>query len=71
LLSSEIDDIGRFPSAKRFASYFGLVPRLNQSGNHKYYGRITKLGSPYVRWGLVQAAHRLGRMERWATRTMG
>lgn len=61
LLAAEIGDINRFPNAKKFASYFGLVPRLNQSGNHAYYGRITKLGNPHVRWGLVQASHRLVR----------
>lgn len=61
LLASEIGDINRFPSSKKFASYFGLVPRLSQSGNHAYYGRITKLGNPYVRWSLVQACHRLVR----------
>jgi len=61
LLASEIGTIKRFPNSKKFASYFGLVPRLSQSGNHAYYGRITKFGNPYVRWGLVQAAHRLVR----------
>ena len=64
LLVSEIGNIKRFPNAKKFTSYFGLVPRLSQSGNHAYYGRITKLGNPYVRWSLVQAAHRLVRSDR-------
>lgn len=63
ILASEIGTIARFASAKKFASYFGLVPRLSQSGNHAYYGRITKLGNPYVRWVLVQAAHRLARTD--------
>jgi len=58
LLSSEIGNIDRFANSKKFASYFGLTPRLSQSGNHAYYGRITKVGNPYVRWTLVQAAHR-------------
>jgi transposase len=64
LLASEIGSITRFPNSKKFASYFGLVPRLSQSGNHAYYGRITKLGNPYVRWTLVQAAHRLVRTDK-------
>ena len=64
LLASEIGTITRFPNAKKFASYFGLVPRLSQSGNHAYYGRITKLGNPYVRWSLVQASHRLVRSDK-------
>lgn len=63
LLASEIGDIKRFPNSKKFASYFGLVPRLSQSGTHAYYGRITKLGNPYVRWTLVQASHRLVRID--------
>lgn len=63
LLSSEIGDLSRFKSAKHFASYFGLVPRLSQSGSHAYYGRITKCGNTGVRWALVQAAHRIVRME--------
>ncbi len=64
LLASEIGDINRFDDPKHFASYFGLVPRLSQSGGHAYYGRITKLGNPYVRWSLVQVAHRLARTDR-------
>lgn len=64
LLTAEIGEIGRFPSSKQFASYFGLVPRLSQSAHHAYYGRITKLGNPYVRWALVQAAHRLVRIDK-------
>ena len=67
LLASEIGDIKRFKSSRSFASYFGLVPRLSQSGNHAYYGRITKVGNPYVRWALVQLAHRITRMSpNWA-----
>ncbi len=68
LLASEIGTIKRFPNAKKFTSYFGLVPRLSQSGNHAYYGRITKLGNPYVRWSLVQAAHRLARSDKESKR---
>ena len=72
LLAAEIGSIERFNNAQSFASYFGLVPRLHQSGNHQYYGRITKIGNPSVRWALVQTAHRLVRMvpywRRWRDR---
>src|SRR5947209_14212390 len=64
LLMSEIGSVTRFPNAKKFTSYFGMVPRLSQSGNHAYYGRITKLGNPYVRWALVQTAHRVVRIDK-------
>lgn len=60
---SEVGDVKRFPTSGNFTSYLGLVPRLSQSGSHAYYGRITKLGNPYMRWSLVQAAHRLSRAE--------
>lgn len=63
LLAAEIGDIQRFPTSKQFASYFGLVPRLSQSGNHAYYGRITREGNPYVRWALLQAAQRIARYD--------
>lgn len=63
LLTSEIGEISRFKSAKAFSSYFGLVPRISQSGFHAYYGRITKLGNPFVRWSLVQASYRIIRIE--------
>jgi transposase len=68
LLASEIGDVTRFSNSKKFTSYFGIVPRLSQSGNHAYYGRITKLGNPYVRWLLVQAAHRYYRTDKEAKR---
>ena len=64
LLVSEIGTVKRFPNAKKFTSYFGMVPRLSQSGNHAYYGRITKLGNPYIRWALVQTAHRVVRIDK-------
>lgn len=63
LLASEIGDIHRFPSGEKLAAYLGLVPRLSASGGHAYYGRITKLGNPHVRWALVQTAHRLIRSD--------
>jgi len=63
---AEIGNIERFETADKLTSYLGLVPRLSQSGIHAYYGRITKLGNSYVRWSLVQAAHRLCRKESWA-----
>lgn len=68
LLAAEIGDITRFPTSKQFASYFGLVPRLSQSGSHAYYGRITRLGNPYVRWALSQAAQRIARYDRQSKR---
>lgn len=71
LLQAEIGDISRFPSADKLTAYLGIVPRISQSGEQAKLGRITKLGNPYVRWLLVQAAHRLVRKETWAKKFVG
>lgn len=62
-LAAEIGNAQRFPDGNRMAAYFGLVPSLYQSGNTRRQGSITKLGNPYARWVLVQAAHRLVRQD--------
>jgi transposase len=56
LFISEIGDIGRFSNANKLVSWLGLAPRVRQSGGTSYNGRITKEGSPRVRWALVQSA---------------
>jgi transposase len=53
----EVGDISRFPTASHLSSWVGLVPRVHQSGDTLYHGRITKQGNKLVRWALVQAAH--------------
>lgn len=63
VLASELGDPKRFPNAKKLAAYLGLVPSCYQSGSTRRLGGITKLGSPYARWVLVQAAHRLVRSD--------
>jgi len=56
LLASGIGDVGRFSSAKKLCAYFGLVPRVRQSGERCYRGRISKEGTSLLRWYMVQAA---------------
>jgi transposase len=71
-LRAEIGDIARFASGSALASYAGLVPRVDQSAGHVYHGRITREGSPWLRWALVEAAmHAIKRSDatgRWARR---
>lgn len=55
-VSSEICDISRFPSHKKLASYFGLVPSVYQSGGTNRRGQITKEGSTFIRWLLIECA---------------
>jgi transposase len=40
-LLTEIEDINRFPSEQRFASYVGLIPMTNSSGEKQKTGDIT------------------------------
>jgi transposase len=61
LILAEAGDISRFPTAKQLCSYAGLVPSLRASGDRAHYGRITKEGSPWLRWALCEAAQRAGR----------
>jgi transposase len=54
-------DADRFPSSKHVASYIGLVPRTDQSGERDHYGHITRRGSSELRAMLCEAAHHAGR----------
>ncbi len=71
-LRAEIGAIERFPDGGPLASYAGLVPWVSQSATHCRYGGITKRGSPYLRWALLEAAihapHRPDAYGRWARR---
>jgi transposase len=51
-----LDDISRFSTAHQVESYLGLVPGENSSSQRQQRTRITKAGSPALRWTLVQAA---------------
>ena len=61
LVVSEIGDIGRFPSAKKLCSYAGLVPSVHASGGKIRYGAITKQGSKWLRWILVELSYHFTR----------
>jgi transposase len=51
-----IDEVTRFDSAHKVASYFGLVPGENSSSERQQRLSITKAGPASVRWVLGQAA---------------
>ena len=71
-IRAEIGDIARFARGPALASYAGLVPRVEASADRVYHGRITRDGSPWLRWALVAAAmHAIKRTDatgRWARR---
>lgn len=56
-LMAAIGDIGRFESPQKLVSYFGLNPRVRQSGlGAAHHGRISKVGRSHARAMLVEAA---------------
>ncbi len=69
---AEIGDIARFSRGAALACYAGFVPRVDSSADRVYHGRITRDGSPWVRWALVEMArHAIRRPDavgRWARR---
>jgi len=56
-LMAAIGDINRFDSSGKLVSYFGLNPRVRQSGlGAAHHGRISKVGRSHARAMLVEAA---------------
>jgi len=51
-----IGEVNRFRCGKQVASYLGLVPLEQSSGNRRRLGHITKQGSSMMRFLLVEAA---------------
>ena len=51
-----IGNVERFGSGKQIASYLGLVPLEESSGNRRRLGHITKQRSSMLRFLLVEAA---------------
>jgi len=69
MVRAEIGALERFPTPGHLASYAGLVPSVDASARRIRYGRITRRGSPWLRWALVEAAmhgtRRRDRIGRW------
>jgi transposase len=56
LVRAEVGEVGRFPFKECLCSYSGLVPSTKSSGGVTHHGRITREGSRWLRWALVEAA---------------
>lgn len=71
-IRAEVGTITRFRRGAALASYAGLVSRVDQSAGHRWTGRITREGSPWLRWVLVEATinamRRPDRVGQWARR---
>jgi transposase len=57
IVSSEVGDFNRFPSANEFKAYVGIDPRVIQSGDSNRTGRITKRGNTMLRNAFYLAAN--------------
>ena len=56
-------DPERFARSREVGCYLGLRPQRSQSGEHDPQLGITKAGNTYLRWLLVESAHRLLRID--------
>jgi transposase len=55
-IAAEIGEVSRFASARKLIGYAGLAPTIKQSGQSSWTGRISKAGSPTLRWAAIEAA---------------
>jgi transposase len=49
-------DITRFKRTKQYCAYFGVTPRLDESGSTRRLGHISKQGPSVVRWLVAESA---------------
>jgi len=56
-IMAEIGNIDRFISVKHLQSYAGLIPSTYNSGDKQIHGKITKRGSKWLRWIMIEAAY--------------
>jgi transposase len=56
MVLAEIGEIGRFQDKEALCSYAGLVPRVRESAGKAARSGITRQGSPWLRWMMVEAA---------------
>jgi transposase len=55
---AEVWDVHRFPTADRLCSWAGLTPSERSSDAHTRRGHISKQGSRWLRWVMVEVAAR-------------
>jgi len=55
------DDVERFRNVRQYSAYFGLTPKLDESGSCRRLGHISKEGPSAVRWLLVESCWRIVR----------
>lgn len=61
VVRAEIGDINRFSSAEQLISYCGLCPRVKQSADSIYYGRLSKFCNKFLKYVLILRAQGMAR----------
>jgi transposase len=56
---AEIGDVTRFPGPRQLCSWAGLTPKHRESDTKVHRGRITKQGSPLLRWAAIEAVQKI------------
>jgi transposase len=56
IVLGEVGDFTRFAESRQLVSYAGLDPRVQQSGDLRRGGRISKSGRSQLRWIMVEVA---------------
>lgn len=76
-IKNSVSDPRGFKSARHFAAWLGLTPKLNSSGGKTRQGSISKMGNPEVRSLLflcataaIRNGRRSGIMEPWLSRLL-
>ncbi len=62
LTLAEIGEIDRFNDPKKLVAYAGLCPSTYQSGRILKHGAITKQGSKWLRWVMVECCQRYAKV---------
>ncbi len=55
------DDVERFGNYKQYCAYFGVTPKLDESGSFRRLGHISKHGPGVVRWVLCESSWKVVR----------
>lgn len=63
MLVAEFGDVTRFRKARQAAAYTGLTARVFQSGDRCRHGHISRQGSGWLRWILLEAAMKFVRKD--------
>jgi transposase len=66
---AEIGDVTRFTSARHLCSWAGLTPKHRESDTTVHRGRVTKQGSPLLRWAAVEAVQKMPATAGWLVAT--